>query len=110
MVMFLKTKDKVKFLSLAIIEANEYVYHGYELKSILSKNYDISNEVIYPTLREMQVKGLLTTKSILNKDSNKEQKKFKISAKGKTELNTFYQELEQFQTLLINIKNKKEVI
>lgn len=110
MVMFLKTKDKVKFLSLAIIEANEYVYHGYELKSILSTNYDINNEVIYPTLREMQVKGLLTTKSIVSKDSNKEQKKFKISEKGKAELNTFYNELNQFQSLLINIKNKKEVV
>lgn len=104
---FLKVKDKVKYLTLALVEQEDFFWHGYTIKKFLIQNFEINKEIVYPTIRNMQEKGFLEHQNIFNEETSKQQKKFKITQSGKDELVDFKRQIEEFESILAKIKSKE---
>lgn len=101
------TKEKVKIIALSLVKKDDFYWHAYKIKSFIVKNFQIKQETIYVSLRELQEQKLVESKLIYNDEFNKEQKKFKITKLGEKKLLDFEFEINQYQKLLENLENKE---
>lgn len=101
------TKEKVKIIALSLVKKDKFYWHAYKIKNFIVKNFQIKQETIYVSLRELQEEKLLNSKIIYNENLNKEQKKFEITKLGEEKLINFEFEIKQYQKLLKNLENKE---